>query len=257
MSPGAEVYVEDKSGLIIDALLKSLRKGSIVEVKELHCLAPAKGTPTKRRRALADRVEAISKAGAAIREWSTGMVSKGNLAKMTLHASEQIASSGRARKRSMPGRSPVFPTEGSVFEDYRAIWHSKLYANDFERITAIEAKHGVSPGRSWLRSKFNAPGGGHANTPKGRRERALVYFIQDRKRVKIGYSYNPEARMAIFTTHTTLKLLATEPGGRTREAELHKKFAHLRIPQRREWFYLKQEILDYIAGLKKPAKSKR
>lgn len=256
MSPDAEIYVEDKTGLVIRALIKSLRKGSIVEVKELHCLAPAKGTPSKRRRCLAERIEEIGKAGGSIREWSTGLVSKGNLSKMAFHASEQIASSGRARKRDMPGRTPVFPTEGPVFEDYKAIWHSKLYANDFERITAIEAKHGVSPGRSWLRAKFNAPGGGYANTPKGRKKRALVYFIQDRKRVKIGYSYNPRARMAVFTTHTTLKLLATEPGGRTREAELHKKFAHLRIPQRREWFYLKQEILDYIAALKS-AKSKR
>lgn len=254
MSPEAEVYVEDKHGHVIYALIKSVRKGSIVEVKELHCLAPATGTPSKRRRCLGERIEAITKAGGTIREWSTGFVSKGNLSKMTLHAGEQIAYSGRARKRMMPGRAKVWPTEGEVYEGYKAIWNSRLYGNDFERITAIEGKYGDSPGRSWLRSKFEAPGGGWTNTPKGRKARALVYFIRDRKRVKIGHSYNPKARMQVFTTHTALTLMATEPGGRSREAELHKKFAHLRI--KGEWFYLKPELLDYIAGLKKTRKGK-
>lgn len=254
MSPDAEVYVEDKTGKIIDAVIKSVRKGrSVVEVKELHCLAPAKGTPAKRRKALVERIDAITKAGGAIREWLTGLVSKGALAKMMVHASEQIAFSGRARKRDMPGRARIFPTSGPVYDDYKAIWNSRLYANDFERITAIEAKHGASPARTWLRSQFGSPSGGIENTPKRRKGRALVYFIQDRKRVKIGYSNNPKARMQDITTHTTLRLLGTEPGGQKREAELHKKFAHLRI--KGEWFYLKPELLDYVVGLKKSAKA--
>lgn len=251
MSPDAEIYVEDKTGLVINVLIKSIRKGSIVEVKELHCLAPAKGTPRKRRQCLGERVEKINKAGGIIREWLTGFVSKGNLSKMTLHASEQIASSGRARKRLMPGRAPVFPTEGPVYEGYGLLWNSRAYSNDFERITAIEAKYGVAPGRTWLRSKFGQPGGGFTNTKKGRKRRSLVYFIQDRKRVKIGHSLNPKGRMKDLTTHSTLRLLATEPGGAKREVELHKQFAHIKIPQRREWFYLKPEILDYIQSLKR------
>ena len=85
---------------------------------------------------------------------------------------------------------------------------------------------------------------------EGRKARALVYFIQDRKRVKIGYSTNPQSRLRALMTHTTLKLLATEPGGAKREAELHKKFSHLRTSVGREWFYLKSEILDYIKSLK-------
>jgi hypothetical protein len=150
----------------------------------------------------------------------------------------------------MPGRSPVFPTDGPVYESYRLIWHSRLYSNDFERITAIEGQHGVAPGRTWLRNQFGQPGGGPEKTPQGRKARALVYFIQDRKRVKIGHSTNPKARLRDLMTHTTLKLLATEPGGAKREAELHKKFRHIKTPVGREWFYLKDEILDYIRTLK-------
>lgn len=150
----------------------------------------------------------------------------------------------------MPGRAPVFPTEGPVYDGYGLLWNSCAYSNDFERITAIEAKYGVAPGRTWLRNKFGQPGGGFTNTKKGRKVRSLVYFIQDRKRVKIGHSVHPKYRMKDLTTHSTLALLATEPGGAKREAELHKQFAHLRIPQRREWFYLKPEIVDYIKSLK-------
>jgi hypothetical protein len=252
MSPDAEIYFEDKTGKVVHAMIHSVRKGSIVEVKELHCLAPATGTPNKRKRCLAERIETITKRGGIVREWSTGLVSKGSLAKMTVHATEQIAYSGRARKRPMRGRAPVFPTSGPVYESYRLIWHSRLYSNDFERITALEGQHGVAPGRTWLRQQFGQPGGGPEKTPQGRKAKALVYFIQDRKRVKIGHSTNPKIRIKAFTTHTALRLLATEPGGLTRERELQKKFAHLRI--KGEWFYLKTEILGYIKTLK-PNKS--
>lgn len=248
MSPDAEIYVEDRTEKVIDKLLQSVCPGTIVEVKELHCLAPAHATPAKRRRILADRIEAVAKARGVIREWSTGLVSKGSLAKMMVHATEQIAYSGRARKRAMPGRPKGFPTEGEVYEGYRSIWNSRLYVNDFERITAIEAKYGKSPGRSWLRAQFEAPSGGYENTPARRKARALVYFLQEGKRVKIGHSTNPKARAQDLTRHTVLKLLATEPGGAERERELHKQFAHLRI--KGEWFYLKPEILDYIRSIK-------
>ena len=254
ISPDAEVYVEDRSGKIVDAMINSIRAGSIVEVKELHCLAPANGTPNKRKRCLTERIETIAKRGGVIREWSTGLMSKGSLAKMTVHAIDQVAYSGRARKRPTRGREAVFPTSGPVYESYRLIWHSRLYSNDFERITAIEGQHGVSPGRTWLRTQFDQPGGGPEKTPKGRKARALVYFIQDRKRIKIGYSTNPKARMRDLTTHSKLRLLATEPGGAQREAELHKMFAHLKTPVGREWFYFKAEILHYIKSLK-PNKS--
>src|ERR1035441_9965625 len=60
-----ETYVEDKSGKIIDAVIAPVRRDrrSIVQVDELFLLAPVIGTPNKRRRALAERIEAIKAAG--------------------------------------------------------------------------------------------------------------------------------------------------------------------------------------------------
>ena len=99
MTRGIEIYVENRRGTAINALIRSVRHGTIVEVKELHCLAPVDFRVDKRRRMLAQRVEAIKAAGGVIREWSTGRMSKGQLASMTLHAFEQISNSGRGRKR--------------------------------------------------------------------------------------------------------------------------------------------------------------
>ena len=249
MSPNAELYIEDRWGRAAPRLLKSVRKGSIVEVKELHCLAPAQFRADKRRRILGERVDAIKAAGGLIREWATGRMSKGKLTSMTLDAYEQIASSGRGRRRDKEGRPPKWPTSGPLFESYKATWFSRLFHNARERVAAIKQEHGKSPSAQWLQMHLGSPTGGHENTARGRRARASVYFIRDRSKVKIGYSINPETRMKIFTTHTPLKLLATELGGRKREGQLHKQFAHLRVKGTREWFYLKPELEKYISGL--------
>lgn len=251
MTPGAQIYVEDRTGTVVEALIRSLRKGSVVEVKELHCFAPGQGRTDKRRRVLGERMESAKDRGAVIREWSTGRISNGKLAAMTLHAYEQIASSGRARKRDQEGRPPIWPSKGPVFESYKAIWFSRLFHNNRERVAAIKQAHGKSPSPQWLRGKFESPTGGHANAPKIRRAKSSVYFIRDRSKVKIGHSISPENRMKMFTTHTALKLLATEPGGRKRESELHKIFAKFRVKGTREWFHLSPELEKYISGLVK------
>ena len=49
-----DVYVENKSGTVIDRLIRSVRKGTVVEVMELYCLAPVIGYANKRRRILTE-----------------------------------------------------------------------------------------------------------------------------------------------------------------------------------------------------------
>lgn len=85
-----------------------------------------------------------------------------------------------------------------------------------------------------------------------------VYFIRCQQYVKIGISQNPAARLQQIRrgggSHfprlldvETSEIVTTEPGGLTRERELHAKFAHLRHTG--EWFTETQELTDYIKEL--------
>lgn len=156
-----EIYVEDRRGKVIDALLQSLRKGSIVEVLELFLLAPVKGHTRTRRRLLTERIEAIKAKGAVIHEMATFCRSnEGKLPRMMLRAYEQIATSGRAQaKRPTSGRPPkeYSPHELEVME---GVWQSRRYRNDDERLTAIEKRIGKKVGRAWLWHKFGSPKSG-------------------------------------------------------------------------------------------------
>ena len=76
----------------------------------------------------------------------------------------------------------------------------------------------------------------------------MIYFIQNKSSgaVKIGTAINPVKRLAILQTGSvdSLVLLGTIPGNRDREAELHRRFRHLRI--RSEWFQDTKELMEAI-----------
>ena len=155
-----EIYVEDRRGHVIEDLIQSIRKGSIVAVKELYCLAPGHFRPQKRRRLLTERIEAIKAQGGSILELATGYSTrKGHLPRMLLTAYEQIASSGRARKRDAEGRPPIWPRKGQVYEGMKLLWQSRRYSNDNQRMAAIAKNFGKSPSRVWLRIEFGSPSG--------------------------------------------------------------------------------------------------
>ncbi len=155
-----EVYVENRHGTAIDALIQSIRKGSVVAVKELYCLAPGQFRPQKRRRLLAERCQAILERGGSILELATGYSSKkGHLPRMLLTAYEQIATSGRARKRDRTGRPIKHALDKHEREVVEGIWMSRRYQNDDERVTAIEKRIGKRLKRGWLRTHFGSPHG--------------------------------------------------------------------------------------------------
>ena len=264
MTPGAEIYVEDRRGHIVEKLVKSVRRGSIVEVKELHCLAPADGRSDKRRRMLTERIEAIKAAGGVIREWATGHVSKGRMARMVMHAYEQIATSGRARSRPKTGRPPKWELSAHEHRVIEGIWASRHYTNDDQRLIAIEKNTGKKFSRGWLRLKFGSP---HklvdpatepqvaAPAARGRKRACFVYFMQDGDKIKIGRSVTPKDRARHLQLHTKLKLLLTVRGDHKRETALHKKFQKYRVEGTREWFHAMPSLLKYIAGLKRRKKA--
>lgn len=117
-----EIYVEDRHGNVIDALIRSVRRGTVVQVRELHCLAPARGNAQKRRRLLAERVEAIKARGGTLIELATGLRSPKALPRMLLNAYEQIATSGRARKRASLGRPLKWELTTHDREIIEGIW---------------------------------------------------------------------------------------------------------------------------------------
>lgn len=76
-----------------------------------------------------------------------------------------------------------------------------------------------------------------------------VYFVQamtDEAPIKIGISWDVYHRFHNLRTASPfeLELLGTITGGKEREQEIHRRFAHLRM--RGEWFRPAPELLAFI-----------
>src|SRR5690625_4084844 len=90
-------------------------------------------------------------------------------------------------------------------------------------------------------------------------EHSRVYFIRCGNYYKIGRSEEPVTRLKQIRRATkrhtapedldlqAATLEATEPGGSTREAELHRQFAHLSVGS--EWFRVAPELTEYVEHL--------
>lgn len=73
---------------------------------------------------------------------------------------------------------------------------------------------------------------------------SVVYFVQRERLIKIGFSVNPVKRAGALNA----VILATVPGERHVEREMHLRFAHLR--QYGEWFEPGPDLLAYINELR-------
>ncbi len=154
----SEVYVEDRTGKVVDALIRGIRPGRVVQVHEAYCLAPALGRADRRRRILAERIDEILHRGGVIAETATGLrTDQRAKARILLRAYEQIASSGRARKRDVPGRPPKWNLTPHEREIIQGIWQSRKLANDAERAVAVEKRTGKKISKAWLRLQFGSP----------------------------------------------------------------------------------------------------
>ena len=76
-----------------------------------------------------------------------------------------------------------------------------------------------------------------------------VYFIQgvETKRIKIGVSVDPNARLRSLVASEPLTLLKAIPGNVKEEKALHKRFMHLCIHG--EWFEPDEELIRFIESL--------
>lgn len=95
--------------------------------------------------------------------------------------------------------------------------------------------------------------------PKKPEERpSWIYFAEREEVVKIGTSMNvPErlkaleagGQMLAGMTAGPVRLLGTLPGGYPEERALHRRFSHLRVDPKREWFLLDGALAEFVAGL--------
>lgn len=92
----------------------------------------------------------------------------------------------------------------------------------------------------------------------------MIYFVQAEiiGRIKIGWTADEDAavRLAMLQTASPVRLhlIATRPGGRCKERELHARFAHARTVG--EWFDPVPELARYVgraqgAGVRRKPKT--
>lgn len=162
--PGLECehYTEDRAGKQIDALIRSLRPGSVVVVRRLFCLAPWIGTPTVRKHAMAKRMDLIKAAGASVMESETQRRSdEGSCAQMIVDGVADIASAGRAGAKGKRG-NPIELTPDQL-RMAELIWRSREYANTPARLAAIAGAVGRKVGHTWCWNRWGSP---HAQAEK-------------------------------------------------------------------------------------------
>ena len=150
------VYYGDKKRWQLPALIRSIRKGSIVEVVELFLLAPRKGRADTRRRALEATVEQIIARGATIRELNTGHESPASLPSMMTRAVEMIGRSGRGVKSAVNGQlSQGRPRKTTREQDMAAkqMWFDMRYPRAEQAVAAMQAI-GIDMTRTRAYNKF-------------------------------------------------------------------------------------------------------
>lgn len=81
---------------------------------------------------------------------------------------------------------------------------------------------------------------------------AIVYYLhlRETEEIKIGTTSQWETRIyGLMEQYGTLTLIATEPGYRDREREVHQRFRLDRVHPSREVFRPSPELMGYVASL--------
>jgi hypothetical protein len=114
----------------------------------------------------------------------------------------------------------------------------------YRYLTTHYATHRNNPIGAFLRPAIEA-----MEAARATRDGSSVYFAQAGNRIKIGWSRNVAQRITQLQTGNPepVQLLATTPGARTLERQLHTRFAAARLTG--EWFQNTPEIHTYIQTL--------
>ncbi len=147
-----------------DALVQSVRRGSLVEVVELYLLANANGRSDSRKRDLLKTWDAIEKRGGGVIEQSTGRRSDNakDAREMQAQAFEQISRSGKGRKSARNGALSKGAPSWLPTPEEKAIcaeeWHSKKNKTIDDAVIRIKGRLGKrAPSRTTLYKHFGSP----------------------------------------------------------------------------------------------------
>lgn len=86
-----------------------------------------------------------------------------------------------------------------------------------------------------------------ARSARRARQQGQIYYLRVGDLVKVGYTADLRQRLRDYPPDA--KLLAVEPGTRTHEAQLHRKFRHL-LAGRAEWYRAGLDLMHHIAAVR-------
>ena len=168
-----EVYeagVKDKGAKARIELIKSVRRGDIVQVCELYLLALDIGRSDRQRRDMLAAVDAIEAKGGIVVEIGNGIHIRSSIrrewAQMQSEAFYRLALSGKGQRSAANGRaSQGRPSKKLTPEQEGAakgIWHDGRLKNDDQRCAKVHAVTGLRLKRGWMRNHFGSPHGQEA-----------------------------------------------------------------------------------------------
>ena len=145
-------------------LIKSIRRGDVVEVCEIYLLALDTGRSDKQRRDMLATVDAIEDRGGIVVELSTGFRSnvRREWAKMQAEAFYRLALGGKGRRsaangRRSKGRPPKFDLTPEQDRAAKAAWFDGRLKNDDQRCAKIQKVTGLKLKRGYLRTRYGSP----------------------------------------------------------------------------------------------------
>lgn len=115
------------------------------------------------------------------------------------------------------------------------------FAEVFKFVAEQYAANRTNPIGEFIRKAAEA-----LDTSMAKASGSCVYFARAGDRIKIGWSRQVASRLAHLQTGnaTPIELLGVLPGARSKERELHDRFADARVAG--EWFEATPELLDFI-----------
>lgn len=151
-----EIYIENRAGTEIDALIRSLRRGDRLQLVELFLLAPAVGRVAARRKVFGARLDEVERRGCYFLETTTGADSRRSLPSMLVRAHAMISNSGRGRRGTKKGRprkiDDLSDTQKMKIKEH---WPPrKKVSTEEAHLRVLTAIAPVEVSRSWLYQNF-------------------------------------------------------------------------------------------------------
>lgn len=143
----------------------------------------------------------------------------------------------------------MYPYESNPNGPYAQIYGDRRladmphFADVFKFVAEQYAANCRNPLGAFLRKAVVA-----METSMAEKSGSCVYFARAGARIKIGWSRQVATRLAQLQTGNAapIELLGVLPGARSRERELHERFADARVSG--EWFEATPELLAYITA---------